>query len=235
MPVPNLAGLFGQYAPSGRDIDSILEGIERASAGMGPVAAPAGVAAKAARTARHLDEILPMVRAMAREVFRGLPGSIRGGIDIEDLVQEGLIAASKRLPEFDPTVGTTPQQFVRAATKGRMIDIMREAEGARRKTKPPVSLETPLRSVKGYEGRTKLGETLSGPDPVEAFETGELMSKVREATKNLTLREQQVIEGRLLGESGRETAKRLGIVESRVAQLYNSAISKLQGQLILTK
>lgn len=69
-----------------------------------------------------LASVLPMIRGMASRYAR------RTHLPKEDLVQVGMIAAWRRLEDYDPTTGCTLQGFLCNRVLGAFIDHQRQQQ-----------------------------------------------------------------------------------------------------------
>ena len=70
-----------------------------------------------------IRRLLPLVRRIARRVARVVPGS-----DIDDLVGDGSVGLLRAVDAYDPTVGTTLEQYVRRIVLGAMLNGIRRLD-----------------------------------------------------------------------------------------------------------
>lgn len=71
-----------------------------------------------------VKQYLPMVAKMARELKTNLPYNV----EIDDLIQEGVIALLQAVDKYDPRYGATFKTFVYTRIKGAMLDYLRKLD-----------------------------------------------------------------------------------------------------------
>jgi len=72
------------------------------------------------RIARHQ----PLVRKLAYHLISRLPASV----EIDDLIQAGLIGLMEAARNFDPDAGAQFETFAGQRIRGAMLDLLREAD-----------------------------------------------------------------------------------------------------------
>lgn len=71
-----------------------------------------------------VKEYLPLVARLAREIKSNLPNNI----EVDDLIQEGVIALIQSVDRYDPRYGTTFKTYAYTRIKGSMIDYLRRLD-----------------------------------------------------------------------------------------------------------
>jgi len=71
-----------------------------------------------------VKEYLPLVAKLARELKSNLPNNV----EIDDLIQEGVIALIQSVDRYDPRYGATFKTYVYTRIKGAMIDYLRKLD-----------------------------------------------------------------------------------------------------------
>jgi len=71
-----------------------------------------------------VKEYLPLVAKLAREIKSNLPNNI----EVDDLIQEGVIALIQSVDRYDPRYGTTFKTYAYTGIKGSMIDYLRRLD-----------------------------------------------------------------------------------------------------------
>jgi RNA polymerase sigma-70 factor (ECF subfamily) len=153
----------------------------------------AGLAGDVAAYRRLLGAITPFIRAVAR---RGLQGVATGGGDVEDVVQEVLLAVHMKRHTWDRTLPLAP--WLAAVARHKAVDALRRS-GAR--------TTVPLDDVESF---------LAEPAPPEAARgdaermLAALPDRQRRIVQAMTLEERSAAEvGRELGM--KETAVRVAL------------------------
>lgn len=72
-------------------------------------------------------KMFPWVRRMAQKVVAGMPSFV----EVDDLVQEGMIALIKAIPRFEEARGIKFETFVERRVQGAMIDALRRQSWSR--------------------------------------------------------------------------------------------------------
>lgn len=102
-------------------------------------------------------QLLATTLANRLSIIYGRPSTM----DVEDLVQIGVLAALEALPRFDPTIGTRFQVFVFCRIRGAMLDAMCKELKA-----PRVGLS---RCIEGVTPSTELTDLKLAFDELPAF------------------------------------------------------------------
>ncbi len=71
-----------------------------------------------------IQEYIPMVTKIARDLKINLPYNV----EIDDLIQEGVIALLQAAEKYDPRYGATFKTFAYTRVKGAMIDYLRKLD-----------------------------------------------------------------------------------------------------------
>jgi len=150
---------------------------------------------------RLLEEISRSVRAMARSAFNR---ARMGDADVEDAVQETLLAIHLKRHTWDPSQKLGP--WVSAIARHKIIDAMRR-RGARR-----------VEPIEAYE------EFLAAP----AEEDPHALSDARKLLLTLTPRQRDIVQSISLdGQSIAATAARLSMTEVAVRVALHRALKSL--------
>ncbi|MDR3427431.1 MULTISPECIES: RNA polymerase sigma factor FliA [Silvimonas] len=98
------------------------------------------------RVTRHA----PLVKRIAYHLVSRLPASV----DVEDLIQVGLIGLMEAARNFDPAAGVQFETFASQRIRGAMIDELRNADWASRQTRRNMrEIETALSALEHKLGR----------------------------------------------------------------------------------
>lgn len=137
-----------------------------------------------------LARYLPRLRRWANG---RLPDGVRGMVDTDDMIQETLIRACDRLPEFEPRGEGALQAYLRHALRNRITDEVRKA--ARRP--PAAALPENERDL--------------GPSPLEATLGRETVERYDAAMERLREEDREAIVLRVeMGYTYEELASALG-------------------------
>lgn len=137
------------------------------------------------------------------------------------------LAASRWRPGGGASFRTYAIQKIRWAIQEK---IRTAAGGARSRGQASVSLSSPIMSPGGADTGLTLGDTIPGDDESTVMEDVRLRLTM-EAIDSLPARMQDVIRGRLSGDSFDDIGRRLGVTESRAKQIEQQAIRELQRAL----
>ena len=96
-----------------------------------------------------IRRLLPLVRRVARRVARLVPGS-----DLDDLIGDGCVGLMRAVDAFDPTLGTTIEQYVRRVVLGAMLNGIRRLDPVSERVRRVVRLAERER----YANAAALGE-----------------------------------------------------------------------------
>jgi RNA polymerase sigma factor (sigma-70 family) len=152
---------------------------------------------------------LPELRRYARG---RLPGYARNGLDTEDLVQETMLHALRRLPTFEPTRPGGLRAYLRHNLRNRVVDAVRLVQ-----RKPAI-------------------ENLAGHDPVDEHSRVEeslAFSRYERALKMLSDVDRQMIVARVeLGLSYGDIALQFGYSSANIARVrITRALMRLADQM----
>lgn len=164
-----------------------------------------------------LDQ-LPSLRAIALRMWHP-------SIDLNDLVQEGVVVLLEAVERYDQTRGTSFESFVRLRVRGAMLDCLRHTTPGSRYQKAKARA-TGIAVVPTRDD-VEL-DTLESPnenpfDSAVHEEAGRLGSKGFAA---MPPRERRVAELRCNDLTFRQIAEVLGVCEQRAYQLYQSGIRR---------
>ncbi len=71
-----------------------------------------------------IKELLPLVKVIAMDLKNNLPHNV----EIDDLIQEGMLALVSAIRKYDPTRGISIQSYVVKRIKGAMYDYLRRID-----------------------------------------------------------------------------------------------------------
>lgn len=118
----------------------------------------------------------PLVRRLAHHMMAKLPPSV----EVDDLIQVGLIGLSDALSRFESSQGVQFETFATQRIRGAMLDELREndwmSRGARKSQK---EIETAMRKVEQRLGRSPLESEIAAELGMALDEYQSLLSKVR--------------------------------------------------------
>lgn len=107
-------------------------------------------ATQAASEGARLEQHMPLVRRLAYHLVSRLPASV----DVEDLVQAGLIGLMEAARNFDAAAGTQFETFAGQRIRGAMLDMLREADWLPRQARRNMrDIETALHKLEHRLGR----------------------------------------------------------------------------------
>jgi RNA polymerase sigma-70 factor, ECF subfamily len=180
-------------------------------------------------SAQALDQLMGAHRDWLRQVIDiRLDGRLRARIDASDVVQEALLEAARRMPDF---LAREPMPFhlwLRQTACQRLIDLRRQHLGAECRT---AERDRPLpASSSVLLARAVLEGT---PQPEQILEERELVARVRQAVANLAEEDAEIILLRNFEElSNQKAAQVLGLEPSAASKRYGRALLRLRQRLV---
>ncbi|MGI9133300.1 MAG: sigma-70 family RNA polymerase sigma factor, partial [Rhodoferax sp.] len=123
-----------------------------------------------------IKQYQPLVRRLAHHMMVKLPASV----EVDDLIQVGLMGLSDALARFEATQGVQFETFATQRIRGAMLDELREndwmSRGSRKSQK---DIETAMRRVEHRLGRSPLESEIASElgMPLEDYQA--LLNKVR--------------------------------------------------------
>ncbi len=118
----------------------------------------------------------PLVRKLAHHMMAKLPPSV----EVDDLIQVGLIGLSEALSRFEAAQGVQFETFATQRIRGAMIDELREndwmSRGSRKSQK---DIEVALRKLEHSLGRTPLESEIAVAMGLSLEDYQSLLGKVR--------------------------------------------------------
>lgn len=180
---------------------------------------------------------------IAREAYRVLSrGAIAKGLELEDLLQQGLMGGLEAARAFDPAFGTTFLTYAQFRVRKRMLDLVQDEVHITRRGRDAghrvwmTSLDAPLRPQ--ADGDLSLAGLL--PSEVESPEVEADRASLRDlfhrALAALKPREREILRWRY-GLGGREPrtfealGQTLGVSRQRVQQVEAEALAALRRAL----
>jgi RNA polymerase sigma factor (sigma-70 family) len=169
-----------------------------------------------------LRRLLPLVRRTARRLCRRLPANV----ELDDMVQAGLIAVSDALPRYDPTRGASIETFAARRALGGMLDELRRG-GLLSRDAWRTRRENPEQAwPDDYDPADP------APGPLAVLLERERLARVEVEIARLPARSRDVLRLLLDGDlTGDEIGAIFGISPSRVSQIASEAVALLASRL----
>ena len=123
-----------------------------------------------------IKQYQPLVRRLAHHMMAKLPPSV----EVDDLIQVGLIGLSEALTRFEASQGVQFETFATQRIRGAMLDELRENDWmSRGLRKSQREIETALRKLEHQLGRSPLESEIAVELGMSLEEYQSLLSKVR--------------------------------------------------------
>ncbi|RFO95042.1 RNA polymerase sigma factor FliA [Rhodoferax lacus] len=123
-----------------------------------------------------IKQYQPLVRRLAHHMMAKLPPSV----EVDDLIQVGLIGLADALTRFESSQGVQFETFATQRIRGAMLDELREndwmSRGSRKSQK---DIETAMRRVEHKLGRTPLESEIASELGMSLTDYQSLLGKVR--------------------------------------------------------
>ena len=123
-----------------------------------------------------LKQYSPLVRRLAHQMIAKLPANV----ELDDLIQVGMIGLSDALTRFDAAQGVQFETFATQRIRGAMLDELREndwmSRGSRKSQK---DIEQALRRLEHKLGRTPLESEIAADLGLSLVDYQSLLGKVR--------------------------------------------------------
>jgi RNA polymerase sigma factor for flagellar operon FliA len=118
----------------------------------------------------------PLVRKLAHHMMARLPANVQ----VDDLIQVGLIGLSEALSRFEATQGVQFETFATQRIRGAMLDELRENDWVSRSTrKSQKEIEESLRRLEHRLGRSPLESEIAADLGISLSDYQSLLTKVR--------------------------------------------------------
>ena len=118
----------------------------------------------------------PLVRKLAHHMMAKLPANV----EVDDLIQVGLIGLTEALSRFEATQGVQFETFATQRIRGAMLDELRENDWVSRDTrKSQKEIEESMRRLEHRLGRTPLESEIAADLGMSLADYQSLLSKVR--------------------------------------------------------
>lgn len=118
----------------------------------------------------------PLVRKLAHHMMAKLPANVQ----VDDLIQVGLIGLSEALSRFEATQGVQFETFATQRIRGAMLDELRENDWVSRGTrKSQKEIEVSMRRLEHRLGRSPLESEIAADLGLSLADYQSLLSKVR--------------------------------------------------------
>jgi len=118
----------------------------------------------------------PLVRKLAHHMMVKLPANVQ----VDDLIQVGLIGLSEALTRFEANQGVQFETFATQRIRGAMLDELRENDWVSRSTrKSQKEIEESLRRLEHRLGRSPLESEIAADLGISLTEYQSMLNKVR--------------------------------------------------------
>ena len=118
----------------------------------------------------------PLVRKLAHHMMAKLPANVQ----VDDLIQVGLIGLSEALTRFESTQGVQFETFATQRIRGAMLDELRENDWASRGTrKSQKEIEESIRRLEHQLGHSPLESDIAADLGMSLSDYQSLLAKVR--------------------------------------------------------
>lgn len=118
----------------------------------------------------------PLVRKLAHHMMAKLPASVQ----VDDLIQVGLIGLSEALARFESSQGVQFEAFATQRIRGAMIDELRDSDWmSRGSRKSQKDIEAALRRLEHQFGRAPIESEIAKELNMSLAEYQSLLNKVR--------------------------------------------------------
>ena len=118
----------------------------------------------------------PLVRKLAHHMMAKLPANVQ----VDDLIQVGLIGLSEALTRFEATQGVQFETFATQRIRGAMLDELRENDWVSRSTrKSQKEIEESLRRLEHRLGRSPLESEIAADLGLSLSDYQSLLGKVK--------------------------------------------------------
>lgn len=118
----------------------------------------------------------PLVHRLAHHMMAKLPANV----EVDDLIQVGMIGLSEALSRFEATQGVQFETFATQRIRGAMIDELRDNDWASRSTrKSQKEIEESMRRLEHRLGRTPMESEIAADLNLTLSDYQSLLSKVR--------------------------------------------------------
>jgi len=123
-----------------------------------------------------IKQYQPLVRRLAHHMMAKLPASV----EVDDLIQVGLIGLADALTRFEASQGVQFETFATQRIRGAMLDELRETDWmSRGSRKTQKDIEAALRKVEHRLGRGAKESEIAAELNITLAEYQSLLSKVR--------------------------------------------------------
>ena len=124
----------------------------------------------------QIRQYQPLVRKLAHHMMAKLPANVQ----VDDLIQVGLIGLSEALSRFESTQGVQFETFATQRIRGAMLDELRENDWASRSTrKSQKEIEVSMRRLEHRLGRSPLESEIAADLGISLSDYQSLLGKVR--------------------------------------------------------
>jgi RNA polymerase sigma factor for flagellar operon FliA len=175
-----------------------------------------------------LRRLLPTVQRVARHLIRRLPPFV----EIDELVQVGLIAVSGALPRYDPSGGASLETFAARRALGGMLDWCRQADplsrADRRALRAAGETGTPVQPWP-----VDFDPVDTAPGPLDMLLDRERAARLEVEIARLPDRSREVLRLALAGDlTLAEIGTLFGVSASRAWQIAHDAAALLRARMV---
>jgi RNA polymerase sigma factor for flagellar operon FliA len=123
-----------------------------------------------------IKQYQPLVRRLAHHMMAKLPPSV----EVDDLIQVGLIGLADALTRYEPSQGVQFETFATQRIRGAMLDELREVDWmSRGSRKSQKDIEAAMRRVEHRLGHTPKESEIAAEMGISLVEYQALLGKVR--------------------------------------------------------
>lgn len=123
-----------------------------------------------------LRQYFPLVKRLAHQMMAHLPANV----EVDDLIQVGLIGLSEALTRYEPSLGVKFESFASQRIRGAMFDELRENDWmSRGSRKVQKTIEKTLRQLEHQLGRSPLESEIAKELEISLSDYHTLLNKVQ--------------------------------------------------------
>lgn len=193
--------------------------------------------ARSSNAAPSVEDLLPLVRGIARTISRALPPVV----EVQELIHDGVLGLLESMRRFDPSRGVEFRAYATHRIRGAILDGLRERDPLPRSIRRALraaeaALGSPGPCIRPTPPVTQLlsldeAGPLAAPDgaPEEHVLAAEGREDLRRALAALPDRDRRILYLRFTqGWRLREVAEHYGISITRIAELQERAVGRLR-------
>lgn len=179
--------------------------------------------------ARVLEQIMPNVRIIARQLSKG---KAHLGVEYDDLVQVGLLGAWQAMGRYDGSVKL--ETFCEPRIRGAMIDEMRRGPVMNRRTLNMQRRGQRVPALRQLQPRhNRHRSQWATPQPAEIVSDGQqVVSLVRSLGVEMTRQDRVGLEARYNGSTLVEIGAIMGVGETRISLMLLALHGRIRAALV---